>query len=126
MATPVQDEENELADHSNETRQYNVLGNLCLAYGTFVLLLTLIPNEPRGRLIIFCCGALVTGIGLFLKALGKLSKAVLGTLCLCYGIFMLLLVLVPKLLMPTEQVVIWCGAAVISIGLFLKSQGKRS
>jgi Na+/proline symporter len=74
MATPVQPHELELGDHDNESRQYMVLGNLCLVYGVFILLLILIPNEPSGRLIIFCCGAIITGIGLFLRTLSKRSQ----------------------------------------------------
>ena len=45
MATPIQPEEQELGDHDNESRQCTVLGNLCLVYGAFILLLVLIPNE---------------------------------------------------------------------------------
>ncbi len=74
IATPVQAHELELGDHDNESRQCTVLGNLCLVYGTFILLLILIPNELTGRLIIFCCGVIITGIGLFLKTLSKRSQ----------------------------------------------------
>jgi len=74
MATPVQAHELELGDHDNESRQCTVLGNLCLVYGAFILLLILIPNEQSGRLITFCCGAIITGIGLFLKTLSKRSQ----------------------------------------------------
>jgi len=71
MATPVQANELELGQHDNESRQYNALGNLCLVYGDFILLLMLIPNERAGRLIILCCGAIITGIGWILKILAK-------------------------------------------------------
>ena len=74
MATPIRSHELELGDHDNESRQYMVLGNLCLVYGGFILLLIFIPNERLGRLIIFCCGVIITGIGLVLKALGKRSQ----------------------------------------------------
>ena len=55
-------------------RYYNVVGNLCLVYGVFILLLVFIPNEPSGRLIISCCGAIITGTGLTLKVPGMLSQ----------------------------------------------------
>jgi len=63
MNTPIQPEEGELADHSNEARQCGVLGNLCFGYGIFILLLILVPNEAAGRLIIFCCGAIIAASG---------------------------------------------------------------
>jgi len=74
METPIQEQEHELSVYDNEARQSNVLGNLCLVYGLFVLLLVLIPNEPVGRLIIFCCGLVIAGIGLLLKYLAKRSR----------------------------------------------------
>ncbi len=74
MATPIQAEENELGHHDNESRQSAMLGNLCLVYGAFILLLIFIPNEPTGRLMIFCCGAVISGIGWILKALSKRSR----------------------------------------------------
>lgn len=74
MATPIQPDEHELDVYDNESRQSNVLGNLCFVYGVFILLLTLIPNQPAGRLIIFCCGGIITGIGVLLKALAGRSR----------------------------------------------------
>ena len=74
MATPVEPDEQELGSHDNESRQCAVLGNLCLVYGAFILLLIFIPNEPAGRLIIFCCGAIIAGIGLVLKTLSKRTR----------------------------------------------------
>ena len=70
MATPIQPKEQELGGHDNESRQCAVLGNLCLVYGAFILLLVAIPNEASGRLIIFCCSSIVVGIGLAVKVLG--------------------------------------------------------
>jgi Na+/proline symporter len=77
MATPVHAHELELGDHDNESRQSAVLGNLCLVYGAFILLLIFTPNEPSGRLIIFCCGAISAGIGLILKAPGERSRQIM-------------------------------------------------
>ena len=71
MATPIQPDEQELGGHDNESRQCAVLGNLCLVYGAFILLLALIPNESSGRLIILCCSSVVVGIGLALKGLAR-------------------------------------------------------
>jgi Na+/proline symporter len=71
MATPVQADELELGDHDNESRQCAVLAKLCLVYGAFILLMVLIPNELAGRLIICCCGVIIAGIGLVLRALGR-------------------------------------------------------
>ncbi len=71
MATPIQESERELGSYADESRQCAVLGNLCLVYGAFVLLMVLIPNEATGRLIILCCGSIVVGIGLALKALSR-------------------------------------------------------
>jgi Na+/proline symporter len=42
---------------------YRLLGLLCLVYGAFVLLLTLIPNSPGGRLCFVFCGGLIFGLG---------------------------------------------------------------
>ena len=78
MAAPVLPNEHELGDHDNEARQRAVLGNLCFGYGIFILLLIFVPNEPDGQLIIFCCGAVITGIGLILKVLGKRSQKRVG------------------------------------------------
>ena len=74
MATPIRADEQELGEHDNESRQSKVLGNLCFGYGIFILLLIFVPNEPAGRLIIFCCGAFISGIGLILKSLSKRSQ----------------------------------------------------
>ena len=74
MATPVQADEQELGGHDDETRQCAVLSNLCLVYGAFILLLIFIPNTLAGRLIIFCCGAIIAGIGWILRTLSKRSR----------------------------------------------------
>ena len=81
MAAPVQVHELELGSHDNESRQCTVLGNLCLVYGIFIFLLVFVPNEPSGRVIIFCCGAIITGIGWILKVLGKRSREKIANLC---------------------------------------------
>jgi len=74
METPISADEQEPGTYDSEARQSNVLGNLCFVYGVFILLLILIPNSAGGRLIIFCCGGIITGIGLLLKALSRRSR----------------------------------------------------
>lgn len=75
MAAPIQPNEYELDRDANEARQCRVLANLCLIYGLFVTLLILVPNTPAGRLIIFGCGGIITGIGLALRfAAGRYGR----------------------------------------------------
>ncbi len=61
MQTPVdfQKEEGE----GNDAQQYRTLGLLSLTYGTFISLLVLIPNSPRGRLGMFACAGTMLGVG---------------------------------------------------------------
>ena len=58
---------------ANDARQAAAVGWLCAAYGSFVMLLALIPNPPIGRLAFICCGGLVAGIGLLLIRSGRRS-----------------------------------------------------
>ncbi len=53
---------------TNDERQYRVLGMLCIVYGFFTLMFTLIPNELSGRLCFAFCAALPLVIGFLLKA----------------------------------------------------------
>ena len=75
MATPIRPDEHELGGHDNESRQCAVLGNLCLVYGAFIMLLVLIPNEASGRLIILSCSGIVVAIGLALRMLKGVYRA---------------------------------------------------
>jgi Na+/proline symporter len=73
MRTPVE-------KHGAENVQesiYRLLGMLCMVYGTFVLLLTLIPNTFGGRMCFVFCGGVIAGIGaiLYLVAL-KIEKRI--------------------------------------------------
>ena len=74
MNTPVVEGENEADTHEGDCRQYKVLGNLCVVYGVFVLLLILIPNKPFDRFLIFICGAIMTGIGIAIRLLEQYTK----------------------------------------------------
>ena len=57
---------------------YRMIGTLCLVYGTFVLLLTAIPNSIRGRLCFIFCGGVIFGMGVILTTLGRRGVAALA------------------------------------------------
>jgi Na+/proline symporter len=65
VSTPVDFAREEGAE--SDALQGRVLGRLCLAYGAFVALLTLIPNPLKGRLSILFCAACLLGIGALLR-----------------------------------------------------------
>jgi SSS family solute:Na+ symporter len=65
VATPVDFAREEGAE--SDALQGRVLGQLCLAYGAFVALLTFIPNPLKGRLGILFCAACLLGIGALLR-----------------------------------------------------------
>ena len=54
-----------------QTSIYKLLGGLCLVYGVFILLLTLIPNSLRGRLCFIFVGGVIFGVGAILFLLSK-------------------------------------------------------
>jgi Na+/proline symporter len=56
---------------------YRMIGNLCLVYGAFVLVLVAIPNSIRGRLCFIFCGGVIFGMGLILTGLGRRDAAVM-------------------------------------------------
>jgi len=63
-----------LATHAGgdaQTTIYKLLGSLCLVYGVFILLLTLIPNSPRGRLCFIFVGGVMFGAGALLFFVSK-------------------------------------------------------
>jgi Na+/proline symporter len=67
------------ATAANDARQSTAVGWLSLTYGSFVLLLALIPNPLSGRLAFICCGGLVATIGLILIASGRKTDAANAT-----------------------------------------------
>jgi Na+/proline symporter len=74
MDTPI-DKELKDADHfDNDARQYIVLGNLCMIYGTFVLSLMLIPNPMLARYCIMFCGLTIAGAGLIIRTIGGYKR----------------------------------------------------
>lgn len=75
MNTPIVMEEEHQEEHENDSRQYTVLGRLCLLYGAFVMLLNFIPNTWESRIYISICGMLILLSGFLLKRIGtKLKK----------------------------------------------------
>ena len=62
LRTPVQKEG---VEDVQETI-YRLLGSLCLIYGAFILLLTLIPNSITGRMCFVFCGGTIFGTGAIL------------------------------------------------------------
>mgnify|MGYP003347666024 CR=1 FL=1 len=68
---PIDFAAEEGAHNANDARQSAAVGWLCLAYGTFVLLLSLIPNPWTGRLAFVGCGGLVAVIGALLVRSGR-------------------------------------------------------
>ncbi|MCK5849821.1 MAG: transporter, partial [Kiritimatiellae bacterium] len=55
----------------NDQQQYQVLGWLCIIYGGFVSLLSLIPNGLVGRMCFVFCGGVPMVIGLWLYAVSR-------------------------------------------------------
>lgn len=69
MNTPITEKE-QREERESDSRQYRVLGRLCLVYGVFVMLLNLIPNSWESRMYISFCGLLILGVGGILRAIG--------------------------------------------------------
>ncbi len=74
MNTPIDKELKDAEDFDNDTRQYTVLGNLCMIYGAFVLSLLIIPNEMQARFCILFCGSTIAGAGLIIRTIGAYKK----------------------------------------------------
>ena len=66
LDAPIDFAKEEGAAAANDSRQAGAVGWLCLTYGSFVLLLTLIPNPWVGRLAFLGCGGMVVFIGFVL------------------------------------------------------------
>jgi Na+/proline symporter len=65
MRTPVDFAREE--GPGNDAQQGNTLGFLCLFYGGFICLLSLIPNPLSGRISFLFCGGVVVAIGIGLR-----------------------------------------------------------
>jgi hypothetical protein len=71
MNTPVDPKTDHIPSYDNDARQYNVLGNLCLIYGGFILLIIVLPNEPLGYVCLAACGGIIGAIGFVLRLMGR-------------------------------------------------------
>ena len=61
LRTPLPD----AAGAAHENRQVpRAIGRMCLLYGGFILLLTLIPNAPLGRICYAACGGVLLALGI--------------------------------------------------------------
>jgi SSS family solute:Na+ symporter len=70
LHTPVQKE----GGADVQEKIYRLLGILCLVYGTFILLLTLIPNSFIGRMCFVFCGGIIWGTGAALYLVSRQMK----------------------------------------------------
>jgi Na+/proline symporter len=50
-----------------DTAQFRAISFICFIYGSFIMLLTLVPNSFGGRLTFIGCGGFVLLVGLFLR-----------------------------------------------------------
>jgi Na+/proline symporter len=76
LDTPIDFAAEEGAHNANDARQSAAVGWLCVAYGSFVILLSLIPgNTLAGRCAFLGCGGLVAGIGTLLIVTGRRGAA---------------------------------------------------
>jgi hypothetical protein len=69
--TPIDFVGEEGAAAANDARQSAAVGWLSLTYGSFVLLLALIPNPLNGRLAFLGCGGVVVIVGLVLIVVSR-------------------------------------------------------
>jgi hypothetical protein len=72
MNTPIAASPEDSGSYETDSRQYRVLGNLCLIYSDFILLLLLIPNPVKAKLWILFCGSFLVVPGIVLRVLGRL------------------------------------------------------
>lgn len=71
MNTPIDRSAEHEPDYESDRRQYNVLSNLCLAYGGLTMLLIAVPNEMSDRLLILSCGGIIVIVGLILRFIAR-------------------------------------------------------
>jgi len=72
LATPIgmSEQRANVVAQQDET-VYRLIGSLCLAFGVFILFLTLIPNEFLGRMCFVFCGGSLLVAGLILTRLSR-------------------------------------------------------
>lgn len=76
LKTPIDPAREHVPNH--DPILYRLIGSLCLVYGSFVLLLVLIPNPPAGRLCFAFCGGAIVVTGAVLSALARRSRRSTG------------------------------------------------
>jgi SSS family solute:Na+ symporter len=76
MKTPVDTQAEHGSSIENDSRQYRVLGNLCLIYGGFVLLMLFIPNPATAMYSILFCGLTMVIAGWLLVLKGRRLKKI--------------------------------------------------
>ena len=69
VETPVDYEAEQGAGSDN--RQFRTMGGLCFAYGAFTAVLCLLPNTIGGRVAFVACGAVLAGVGVALRRVGR-------------------------------------------------------
>ena len=67
MNSPVDMAKEHGPEYDNDSRQSRVMGNLCMIYGGFILLLLFIPNDMQARISISLCGLFIGGLGALLR-----------------------------------------------------------
>ncbi|MEN8725468.1 MAG: hypothetical protein ABF325_07840, partial [Lentimonas sp.] len=75
MNTPIDRNTEHEPDYEGDRRQYSVLSNLCLVYGALTLLLLLVPNDMKARMLILACGGIVVLVGVILRAISRKKPA---------------------------------------------------
>lgn len=71
MSTPIDMAVEHGSTYDSDSRQYGVLGILCLIYGAFILLLLLIPNSSQARMGILFCGGTIFLAGAILQWISR-------------------------------------------------------
>jgi Na+/proline symporter len=72
LHTPIKEQ----GTAGQQSTVYKLLGALCLAYGGFILLLMLIPNNLTGRLCFLFCGGAIFGVGALIYRAGRVPPPV--------------------------------------------------
>ncbi|MDF7799288.1 hypothetical protein P4C99_07415 [Pontiellaceae bacterium B1224] len=75
MNTPINRAQEHEPEYECDSRQYLVLANLCMAYGGLTLLLLLVPNDFKARMLVLICGGIVLSVGVVLRSIGKKRAA---------------------------------------------------
>ena len=69
MRRPIAPEECE--GSTTDYKQGHLMGGVAMGFGSFILLLALIPNPTSGRLAFVFCGGCVLGVGMLLRRINN-------------------------------------------------------